>query len=509
MGLIRSSSHYKRLFRFDSYDHQDDEFELWRDARARALLWQMRTGKSKAMVDLACYLWCEGRIDGVFLSAPNGVHENWSLRELPRHMWEGIGYSSLVWNSQIVKRIYFKDRVKGFVADRSDFNLPWLMINDETLTSKQVYATIKRFFKGRRILMIVDECDDFRSPGSKRTKRMRAIARYTAFTRILTGTVVSNTPLAAFSQFELLEKGALGFDNMEDYEDHFAEYEMVTTRGGRQYPSLVKYINLDELTASIAEWSSVVLRSDVKGLSELIPGQRVAHMTEQQQEAYNNMMDGLMDEPDMDEDEIEPFTGGAKLTKLQQIVSGFLIGRDGVVRDLCPEGNPRIQALIDQINEEDGKIIIWCRFKEDIRQVAAALRALGRNVVEYHGSISKKQKLKNLQAFQEDPTVTDLVGQPQAGGRGRDMSAANQMIWYSHTFDLILREQASERATKVGKGAVAVTDIRVPGTVDDYTLENLEEKRSISDDVAGRGLQAVLEDLRQRWLSVTQEGSTK
>ncbi len=39
-------------FVFPNYRHQDREFELHRDDPARALIWQMRTGKTKAMVDL-------------------------------------------------------------------------------------------------------------------------------------------------------------------------------------------------------------------------------------------------------------------------------------------------------------------------------------------------------------------------------------------------------------------------------------------------------------------------
>jgi SNF2 family DNA or RNA helicase len=87
-----------------------------------------------------------------------------------------------------------------------------------------------------------------------------------------------------------------------------------------------------------------------------------------------------------------------------------------------------------------------------------------------------------------DPRVTDFIGQPAAGGEGLDLSAADTIHWYSHTFDLIERDQANERATQVGGRSIAILDYVVPGTVDEYILKTLTRKRSVSDELAGVGL---------------------
>ena len=81
-----------------------------------------------------------------------------------------------------------------------------------------------------------------------------------------------------------------------------------------------------------------------------------------------------------------------------------------------------------------------------------------------------------------------FVGQPKAGGQGLDLSAADLILWYSHTFGLIERDQANERATQIGGKTVTIKDFVTPGTVDEYILANLNEKRSVSESRAGRGL---------------------
>ena len=55
--------------RLPQYTHQKAEYLAHRDDAARAYFWQMRTGKSKMVVDNACYLEEGDKIDGVIVLA--------------------------------------------------------------------------------------------------------------------------------------------------------------------------------------------------------------------------------------------------------------------------------------------------------------------------------------------------------------------------------------------------------------------------------------------------------
>lgn len=477
-------------FRFPNYRHQQDEWDRHRDDDARALLWQMRTGKTKATLDLACYRWAKGDIQAVLVIAPNGVHCNWVRRQLPQHMWETVPYVAHAWQASESHKPEHAASLERVLSCRGEA-LAVLAVNSESIIHDKPAKIIARFLRRHqgKCMLVVDESHDFRSPGSKRTKRARSLKRYCKVRRILTGTAVSNSPLAAYSQFELLDDHALGFENFADFEGHFAYYVQERTKGGRSYERLDHYRNLDDLQGRMARWASVVLREDVDDMPDLVMDERTVVLPEVQMTAYRTLLKEMILELE-DGGEVEAIDGGARLVKLQQMLGGFVVDVDGQVRELVSDDeNPRLQAMLDEVRSSDGKAIVWCKYREDIRRVVRALAAEGIRCVEYHGAVhSQAKRQQAIDDFNNDPSVRVFVGQPKAGGQGLDLSAADLILWYSHTFDLIERDQANERATQIGGKTVTIKDFVTPGTVDEYILANLGEKRSVSESLAGRGL---------------------
>ena len=184
------------------------------------------------------------------------------------------------------------------------------------------------------------------------------------------------------------------------------------------------------------------------------------------------------------------------LVKFQQIVSGYLVDEFGDTHSI-PGGNPRLDALIDEVHKTGGRNLIWCAFRRDMDQVEAALKTAGRRVLTYHGRSTAAEKAKARREFAPDKAskYDDLVGHPKSGGRGLNLSGADKIIWYSHTTDAVVRYQADERATEVGGQNIPVVDFRAPG-VDDYILDEiLEPKAEIAEDVARSGLKEVLANI--------------
>lgn len=477
-------------FRLPNYRHQQDEWDRHRDDDARALLWQMRTGKTKATLDLACYRRQKGDIQAVLVIAPNGVHVNWVRRQLPQHMWETVPYVAHAWQASESHKPEHAASLERVLSCRGEA-LAVLAVNSESIIHDKPAKIIARFLRRHqgKCMLVIDESHDFRSPGSKRTKRARSLKRYCRVRRILTGTAVSNSPLAAYSQFELLDDHALGFENFADFEGHFAYYVQERTKGGRSYERLDHYRNLDDLQGRMARWASVVLREDVDDMPDLVMDERTVVLPEAQMKAYRTLLKEMILELE-DGGEVEAIDGGARLVKLQQMLGGFVVDVDGQVRELVSDDeNPRLQAMLDEVRSSDGKAIVWCKYREDIRRVVRALAAEGIRCVEYHGAVhSQAKRQQAIDDFNNDPSVRVFVGQPKAGGQGLDLSAADLILWYSHTFDLIERDQANERATQIGGKTVTIKDFVTPGTVDEYILANLGEKRSVSESLAGRGL---------------------
>ncbi len=480
-------------FRTEPYLHQLREFEASADLPARALLWQMRSGKSKLVIDTACHLHAvRGEIDAVLLFAPNGVHENWVRRELPLHHWEGVRREEVVWRTAVAGgaadpdlRAAWWDGAKRALKSRG---LAWFAFNSESMTRPDVRRLVARVLRRRRCLVVFDESQDFRTPGSKRTRMARSIANRCPYRRILTGTVVTNSPLHAFSQFELLGREALGFRRFADFKGHHATYATKTRRDGRSYLALEGYRNIGELRDRMAPWCSLVLRSDCHDLPALVLRTRRFDLSDEQRRVYRELHRSLVVE--LAGKRVSVGEGSSRLTKLQQVVSGFLIDEYREVHPI-PGPNPRLEALSDEVYLAPGKVIVWCRFRADMDAVASRLTADGHEVVQYHGRTSDDEKARVRGLFQPgaENDVKALVGYPTTG---IDLSAAAEIVWYSHTFDAILREQADERATAVGGGNVPVTDLVCPGP-DEYVLENVRNKVSVADAIAGGGMREALE----------------
>lgn len=490
--------------------HQLAEMEISAERPERALLWQMRTGKSKMILDTASWLYKRGLIDALLIFGPNGVHANWVERELGFHLWDSVPFHAAAWSTRVAG---LKGGNRLSAADKrawEDVHAEWwkhfderiirgaglsvLAFNSESMTRKDVRKAIAKLCKKRRVMCVWDESTDFRTPGSARTLMARAVARHVAYRRILDGTSVTNSPLHSFSQFELLRKEALGFSTFGDFKERYAVFEDVRGSGGRSYKKLKEYQNLDELRRSMARYSSVVLRSDCSDLPPVVERTREIELTETQLRVYREVKAQL--EIEVNRGELATLKSAApKLMKLQQVVGGFL--RDEAGKDhRIPGGNPKLEALSEEVFLAGGPVIIWCQFQWEIDEVKARMKVDGWNFVEYHGRVSEvdKQKVRRIIDGPEEDRPDGIIAQWQSGARGLNFSWADKMVAYSHTFDAIIFAQAKERATAMGGGNIELVLLVAP-PIDVYLLGRVDHKVSIADDLAGRGLKAILAEL--------------
>ncbi len=476
--------------------HQAKEFDEHKDSKIRALLWSMRTGKSKAVIDKAEYQFAKGNIEGVIVLAPNGIHLNWIINEIPKWTWPGNDFMSFGWETP--KRADF-DRIaelKAFEEYRG--GIRYLTVNMEALGHIDCIQTIRRFTKSchKKFMLAISEAHHFGHAGAKRTRLARNLGHTAAYITVETGTAILNSPLRAYSIYKILDDNALGpefsGDEYEKFVKKYAIIELDTRYEGRKkrrYKKITGYKNLDELQASMAQWSSVVLRSDVEDMPELLRTERIIVMSDKQRRAYLEMVSRHLVE--IGDNMVSAKDGGSRVQKLQQILHGYV--KDGdVIREIDGEA-PVYDALIEEIGGTlPGKTIVWCRYREEIRRVCARLKKEGYKYLEFHGGVPTDQREAVRLAFNNDSRYTVLVGHPGAGGEGRDFSAADTVVFFSSTPNAIHVTQGEERATLVAGHPVSVVRFRTPGTVDDRNWGLVDGKLTVADDLSGRGLRDLL-----------------
>lgn len=459
----------------DRFAHQTKEYERHWTTKSRALLWQMRTGKTRAIIDNACALYQACAIDAVIVIAPNGVHRNWTLKQLPMWHWENVPFQSFAWRSTEPNRLQGVEQLAQFDG------LVWLTINMESLIRDDMHKAIRAFIRSRPNFMIVfDESHHFAQPGSKRTFYGRFLSKHAKYRRILTGTSMEDSPLQSYSQFELLERGALGYQTYDDFQDRFVKYKR---HHSGKFEVVDKYLNLDELRSRLAPFSSVVLRDECEDLPPVQIDSRIVELTDEQRDLFRalkkkdvRVLQALGFQ--------EPPTGGALFVKLQQIEGGYLKTPKGINAIPSFKFNVALEELIGYSG------IVWSVY---VHEIQALTKFLGKRAAAVHGD-NAKDRDSIVRDF-ERGNIDWIVAEPHCLSEGYNLSIADKMLWFSQTHTARIRKQGNERATEAGGKSKQIVDLIWPNGVNEYFLELTNNKTTLADDVSRRGLQAIIDRL--------------
>tara|TARA_R100000908_G_C3745244_1_gene140733 strand:- start:1235 stop:1741 length:507 start_codon:yes stop_codon:yes gene_type:complete len=142
----------------------------------------------------------------------------------------------------------------------------------------------------------------------------------------------------------------------------------------------------------------------------------------------------------------------------------------------------RTDAMLEVIEEMDGSVIIWSRFRYDIKKIKSVLqKAYGRDcVVTFYGDTSEKDRQIAEQRLNSGD-ARFFVANPQTAGRGLTLNKASNVIYYANDFNLESRIQSEARCHRIGqKNTVLYVDLVAKGTVDEHIVKTLKAKNELS-----------------------------
>lgn len=466
------------LTKTTSFAHQLQVIERSKDQRYFGLFMEQGTGKTHVTIATIVHLYRTGKINGVLVLAPNGVHTNWSANELPTHcpLVEGQDMYTAVWRSNMGKK-----RLRQFlwVANETpDDKLAVLLANIEA-TRTETFIDALDTFTFRRFLLVVDESTIIKNPKAEQTKATFRIAKNAAYTRILTGTPITQSPMDLWAQCHVLDPIALPYTSFTAFKREFAIEETVYLGPNRpQFQKIIGYRNQDKLARLIESFTYRVMKKDCLDLPEKIYQTCYVELTPEQQRIYRDLTKTClaMIEPGM----VTVTTALTMMLRLHQVTLGYVPTDDGTMRQI--EHN-RIKVLKDRLEITQGKTIIFCRFTEDIKQVTAALE---HPFVTYYGETGMAVRQASIEAFQNEPECRYFVA-TRAAARGLTLTAAENVIYYSQGFSLEDRLQSEDRAHRIGQRKnVIYTDLVAQGTIDERIIEALRAKQELANSVLSR-----------------------
>lgn len=465
------------------WTHQQAALDASQGREAFAFLMAMRTGKTKVTLDDFGRLEDSGKVDDLLIIAPAAVYETWRA-DMMKHL-----------SLPLMKRIRVALwSARGGPIPEEFFLYPGpraLLVNVEALSSVQRARELcARFLGERRSYCVVDESTSVKNPSAQRTKFvMTILAPLAQYRRILSGLPSPQSPLDLYAQFAFLDRNILNFKSFSGFRARYAILRKMQA-GGRHFQIVVGYKNLEDLAEKIKPHSFRVLLEDCYDLPPKMYSRRVVELTEEQRRVYKELKTRATAE-----------LGGAFVTatevvtqilRLHQVLCGHAGDELGQVHAI-PEN--RTKVLLQLLEEYDGKAVIWCSYDYNIRAVSQALAdAYGdASVAKFWGG-NRAEREGEEQRFKADPACRWMVATAAAGGRGREWSKADLVIYYSNSPNLEHRSQSEERAQAVGKTrSVAYVDLVAPGTVDEKILKILKDKITLSGVITG--------DAAREWLA--------
>lgn len=286
----------------------------------------------------------------------------------------------------------------------------------------------------------------------------------------LSGTLLAHSILDAYGAWRAVES-----PECPTFGSNFAAFRARYSVSHPQMPGMIlKWIRQDEFSAKVAETSLYAKTTDVLDLPEVMHHQVDVTLTPRESRLYRELESDMCAE--FDNGTVTPANALVHLLRLQQITGGWVKPDDEPARQIDEEPS-KASAIADLISDlpEDEPIVIFCRFKTDIRACKKICESRG--VSELSGDANE------LADWQAGKTNV-LVAQIQSGGIGIDLTRAAYCIFASLGYSLAEYEQAVARLHRPGQERTThFYHMVAENTVDQGVYAALRERKEVLEAV--------------------------
>jgi SNF2 family DNA or RNA helicase len=319
--------------------------------------------------------------------------------------------------------------------------------------------------------VILDESQFIKNASSKLSKAVNQLQAKHRLT--LTGTPIENTVNDLWAQIDFLNTGLLG--NQTYFQKHFAAE--IEKKGNEQ--------KADKLQALIKPF---VLRRTKNQVAKELPNktEKVVYctMTEEQEKKYEevkskyrNLILGELDSNG---------TGKSKLNLLQGLMQLRQIANHPKFVDENYEGESgkfeETSMTIPIAIEEGHKILIFSSFVKHLNIFVDHAKEQGIPYCYIDGSVSAKQRKKEVEEFQENDAKKLFFISLKAGGFGLNLTEADYVFILDPWWNPASEQQAIDRTHRIGQNKNVFTyKFITKGTVEEKILALQGNKKSLSD----------------------------
>lgn len=447
-------------FKTNPFDHQIEGFEFGLKHDRFLLGDEQGLGKTKQVIDIAvAKKISRGYKHCLIICGVNGLKWNWKS-EIDTHSNETAHILGTKINSK-------GREVIGSSKDKlADLNkLPeayFLITNVESLRDRDILKKVKELTQNGQIEMVaIDEIHKCKNPSSQQGK---AILQVNPETRIaMTGTPLMNTPLDLYIVLKWL-----GFEKHSFYQ--FKKHYCVM--GGYGGYEVVGYRNLGELQSNLESLMLRRLKKDALDLPEKFHSIEYVEMSSKQAKVYNEVKQEIKEQIDKIKISNNPL---AQLIRLRQA-----IGFTGILSSQIKESAKlnRLEEIVEELVENGEKAIIFSNWTDMTGPTAERLRRFNPAIIT--GEV--KDRKEQQERFMTDPRCKVIIGTIGAMGTGLTLTAASTVIFLDSPWNRANKEQAEDRAHRIGTTSnVNIITLVCKDTIDERIEELINKKGAMAD----------------------------
>ena len=338
-----------------------------------------------------------------------------------------------------------------------------------------VVACIRELMLFEWGVVILDESTRIKNPKAQRSKAILQLRERATHTHIMTGTLAPNGLIDAYNQIRFVAPEVVGSSF------YAFRYHYYTQNPFNEYQWDLKPGSAERFNRLIAPISIQHKKRDCVDLPPLVEEVRVFDLSPPVKKAYKSMREeALAVIRDMEENQEKVLVAPFKITeimKCRQICSGFAIfTQEETITQIHP--NSKMYELIELIEDIGQKTIVFCHFRESMRQVYASLKESNINALVYD---DEKKRKEVLNLFEKEDKWKVLIANPASAGHGLNLQFCSNIIYYELDFNLENYLQSMDRINRIGqKNKMTIYYLLASGTIERQIYNKLKNKENLN-----------------------------
>lgn len=284
--------------------------------------------------------------------------------------------------------------------------------------------------------LILDELAVYRN-NSDRSKAMRKFSQRFRIVWGLTGAPMPQAPTDVWAQAQIVTPHTVP--------KFFRQAQELLMNKVNQF----KFVPKDNAIETAFKMLQPSVRYSIDAVVEL---PEVVHrtidipLTDEQKKTYDALSKAF--QADIAGEKVTAVNAAVAMGKLLQVSGGWVYAGEKIVP---VDATPRIDALVDLVQSNERKVLIFVPYLHTIAGLAPRLEAAGIDHAIVHGGVASAERSEIFRAFQQTDKYKALLAHPACLAHGLTLTSADLIIWYMPITSLDIYDQANARISRIGQ----------------------------------------------------------